>query len=98
MVCHNPGCLGDYDFERISFYARKRFIEGCDTVTLLSQAASPREKEEIALVCLLSVEDAVIQRLELACVHAGTCKISNCHALLKSLIGAELGGGITVTP
>lgn len=90
MVCHNPGCLGDYDFDRISFYARRRFIEGCDTVTLLNQATSQREKEEIALVCLLSVEDDVIRDLELSCVHAGTCKITNCRALIKSLIETEL--------
>lgn len=90
MVCHNPGCLGNYDFDRISHYARKRFIEGWDTVTLLQQAGSEREREEIALVCLLSVEDAVIQQLELSCVHAGVCLVTNCRALLKSLIEAEL--------
>lgn len=90
MVCRNPGCMGHYDFDRIGYYARKRFIEGFDTVTLLSQATSQREKEEIALVCLLSVEDDVIQTLELCCVHAGTCKLTNCRALIKSLVEAEL--------
>ncbi|MBI5041779.1 MAG: hypothetical protein HZB57_11465 [Gammaproteobacteria bacterium] len=94
MTCHNPGCLGDYDFDRISFYARKRFIEGCDTVTLLSQAGSEREKEEIALVCLLSVEDNVIQDLELSCVHACTCMVTNCRTLIKSLIEAELAQAV----
>ena len=90
MVYHNPGCLGGYDFDRISSYARKRFIEGFDTVTLMSQAGSQREKEEVALVCLMSVDDDVIQTLELSCVHAGTCKITNCRALIKSLIAAQL--------
>lgn len=90
MTCHNPGCMGNYDFDRISFYARKRFIEGCDTVSLMQQAGSDREKEEIALVCLLSVEDKVINELELSCVHAGTCMVTNCRALLKSLIETEL--------
>ena len=94
MTCYNPGCLGDYDFDRISFYARRRFIEGCDTVTLLSQAGSEREKEEIALVCLLSVEDDVIRDLELSCGYAGTCKITNCRTLLKSLIEAELSQAV----
>ena len=52
MVCHNLGCLGNYDFDHIAFFARKRFVEGCNTVTLLEQAESECEKEEIALVCL----------------------------------------------
>lgn len=90
MTCHNPGCVGDYDFERISHYARKRFIEGCDTIALLQQAGSEREKEEIALVCLLSVDDGAIRQLELHCVHANACKITNCRALLKTLLEAEL--------
>ena len=94
MTCHNPGCLGDYDFDRISFYARRRFIEGCDTITLLNQASSEREKEEIALVCLLSVEDDVIRDLELNCVHADTCKVTNCRTLLKYLIEAELAQAV----
>ena len=94
MTCHNPGCLGDYDFDRISFYARRRFLEGCDTITLVNQASSEREKEEIALVCLLSVEDDVIRDLELNCVHADTCKVTNCRTLLKYLIEAELAQAV----
>ena len=90
MTCHNPGCLGNYDFDRISFYARKRFIEGCDTVTLLRQAGSDSEKEEIALVSMLDVEDDVVRDLQLSCVHAGTCKVTNCRTLLKAMIEAEL--------
>lgn len=90
MTCHNPGCVGNYDFDRICYYARKRFIEGCETVALLQQARSEREKEEIALVCLLSVEDDVVQKLELSCAHDHSCKITNCRALLKTLLEAEL--------
>ena len=57
MVCRVPGCLGDYDFDEIVGFARKRFLEGCDTVSLLQQAETQCEKEEIALVSLLSVDD-----------------------------------------
>jgi len=90
MPCHNPGCLGNYDFERICFYARKRFVDGCDTIELLGQAKSDREKEEIALVSLLDVEDDVIRDLQLSCNHAGTCKVTNCRALLKAMIEEAL--------
>ena len=90
MVIHNPGCLGNYDFERISFYARKRFIEGCNTIDLLGQAGSEREKEEIALVCLLDVEDEVIRDLRLSCRHGGVCMITNCRTMLKAMIEEAL--------
>ena len=90
MVCHDPKCLGNYDFDHIVFFARKRFVEGCNTVTLLEQAESEREKEEIALVCLLDVEDNKIQDLHLCCRHAGNCKVIDCRNKLKIMIEEEL--------
>mgnify|MGYP001098252349 CR=1 FL=1 len=90
MVNHNRGCLGDYDFDHIAEYARKRFVEGIDTVSLMSQARSETEKEEIALVCLLSVEDHVVQDIQLSCRYANSCKMTNCRDKLRSLINHEL--------
>lgn len=90
MGCHNPNCLGNYDFNHIAFFAKKRFIEGCNTVALLQQAASDREKEEIALVSLLDVEDEEIQDLKLSCKHNKRCKVTSCRAKLKNMIQREL--------
>jgi hypothetical protein len=90
MVCRNPGCLGNYDFDHIAFFARKRFVDGCDTVTLLEQATSESEKEEIALVCLLDVEDDEIRDLQLCCKYAGHCEVINCRDKLRKMIGKEL--------
>ena len=90
MVCRNPGCLGNYDFDNIAFFARKRFVDGWDTVSLLAQARSQQEKEEIALVCLLDVEDQQIRDLELNCVHAEHCPVSNCRTLLREMIAREI--------
>lgn len=89
-ACRNPSCLGNYDFEQIARFAKKRFVEGVDTVALLEQARSVREKEEIALVCLLDVEDDVIYDLRLDCRHAGTCKATDCRDRLKKLIEHDL--------
>ena len=89
-VCHNPSCMGNYDFEHIAHFAKRRFIEGCDTVALLEQAQSTREKEEIALVCLLDVEDDVIQDLQLDCRHAGKCRATDCRERLKKIIEEDL--------
>jgi hypothetical protein len=91
MTCRNPRCLGDYNFEEIAFFAKKRFVEGCNTVELMEAARSEREKEEIALVCLLDVEDDKIRDLRLYCRHAGECKVMDCRDRLKQLIEGELG-------
>lgn len=90
MVCRTPGCLGNYDFDNIAFYARKRFIEGYDTITLLKQAASQREKEEIALVALLDVEDDIVKDIGLSCHYAKECEITTCREKLKKMIEENL--------
>jgi hypothetical protein len=90
MACQNPRCLGNYDFDRIAYFARKRFVEGCNTVTLLEQAESEREKEEIVFVCLLDVEDDKIRDLQLCCRHVGDCTVIDCRDKLKKMIKAEL--------
>lgn len=90
MTCQNPRCMGNYNFERIVFYAKKRFIEGCNTIDLMAAAKSEREKEEIALVSLLDVEDDNIQDLQLTCKYAGLCKAVDCRDKLRKMIGEEL--------
>ena len=90
MVCHNPGCLGNYDFDHIAYFAKKRFVDGCDTVSLLNRAKSDREKEEIALVCLLDVEEDEIRDLRLSCRYSRQCKVTTCRAKLKKMIAREL--------
>lgn len=89
-TCINPRCMGNYDFEHIAHFARKRFVEGFDTVALMQQANSQREKEEIALVCLLDVEEGVIQNLQLSCRHADTCEVNDCRDRLRALIERDL--------
>ena len=90
MVCRTPGCLGNYDFDQIAFFACKRFVEGYDTVTLMEQATCEREREEIALVAMLDIEDGVIQDLELCCLHAEQCKVTICREKLKKMIEEDL--------
>ena len=90
MSCKIPECLGDYDFELISAYARKRFVEGYDTMSLLEKAASDYEKEQIALVSLLDVDDEKIMDLELSCRHASECRVIDCRNRLREIIGSQL--------
>jgi len=90
MPCENPGCLGNYDFDHIAFYARKRFVEGIATIVLLDKAMTEREKEEIAVVSLLDVDDDAICDLQLCCQRAGKCKAIDCRHKLKLMIAEEL--------
>jgi hypothetical protein len=90
MVCHVPGCLGHYDFDQIAEFARKRFVEGIDTVSLMNQAGSQREKEEIALVCMLDIDNDQVRDLKLSCRHDRTCTIMDCRERLKRMITEDL--------
>lgn len=82
--------MGNYNFENIVFYAKKRFVEGYNTIDLLISAKSDREKEEIALVSLLNIADDEVQSLKLSCKHNATCKAVNCREKLKKIINKEL--------
>ncbi|KPK55905.1 MAG: hypothetical protein AMS22_02945 [Thiotrichales bacterium SG8_50] len=90
MTCHNPRCLGNYDFDQVVFFARKRFVEGCDTVALLQQAKSDREREEIALVAMLDLDDERVRDLRLTCRYDDQCSVTTCRDTLRELIEQEL--------
>ncbi len=90
MVCRNPACLGNYDFNHISEYAIQRFVEGHSTIDLLVQAKTAQEIEEICLVCLLDVDDNVIQKLELSCQNSVECAVTNCRDQLCEIITYQL--------
>ncbi len=91
MVSHIPECMGDYDFDKIVFFAKKRFIEGCSTIELMQAAKTQREREEIALVSLLHVANDKIQEIELSCKHASQCQVMDCREQLKNKITEEIG-------
>ena len=90
MANRSPGCFGHYDFAQIAKFAKKRFIEGYDTVSLLQQAKNDTEREEVALVCLLDVEDKYVLDINLKCRHAKNCNVTNCRDKLRKLIENEL--------
>ena len=71
-------------------FARKRFIEDNTTISLLKQARSKTERKEIALVCMLDVDDAIVLDIELNCRYADDCKVTNCRDKLKRLMKTEL--------
>jgi hypothetical protein len=93
--------MGNYNFDHIAYFAKRRFLEGCDTIVLLAEllaaAKTVREKEEIALVSSLELEDDKIRELHVRCkyagqckTNAGQCKTSDCIKKLKKMIEQEL--------
>ena len=90
MANRNQGCFGHYNFEHIAEIAKKRFIDGSSTISLLEQARSDTEREEIALVCMLDVEDEFVLNIDLDCRYASDCKVTNCRDRLRKLIEDEL--------
>ena len=90
MACFILGCMGNYDFDSIAQFARKRFIEGYNTIDLMTKATSYREKEEIALVAMLDLDDETVADLKLDCKYAGKCKVTSCRDLLKDMINENL--------
>lgn len=90
MTCHNPRCLGNYNFDNIAFFAIKRFVEGCNTMELLDTAKSEREKEEIVLVSLLHLDDDALGDFNLCCKSPGRCQTINCRNKLKRMISDKL--------
>lgn len=90
MVCRTPGCMGNYDFDHIAFYARKRFVEGCSTISLLEAAKTEQEKEEISLVAMLDISDDEIRDIRLSCRHASDCAVTICRQKLRKMIEQDL--------
>lgn len=90
MVNHSPGCFGNYDFDNITKFAKKRFVDGNSTINLMQQARSDTEREEIALVCMLDIDDEIVLDIKLGCRYADDCKVTNCREKLRKLIDAEL--------
>lgn len=90
MPNHSSGCFGNYDFDNIAHFAKKRFIDGHSTISLLKQARTKTESEEIALVCMLDVDDEIVLDVKLGCRYANDCKVTNCRDKLRKLIKTEL--------
>jgi hypothetical protein len=67
MPCQNPGCIRNYDFDHIAFYARKRYVEGVSTIVLMCNAKTESEKILIVLASLLDMDDENVRQLKPYC-------------------------------
>ena len=86
MSYHHPDCMGNYDFDNIALFARKRFIEGRSLLELFQKAKSNRRRQEITLVSQLGIENNSVEDLELSCQYKEQCKVTTCRVVLKQMI------------
>jgi hypothetical protein len=83
--------MGKYNFDHIAFFAIKRFVEGWETIDLLGIAKNEREKEAIALVCLLHLDDDAMDDFHLSCDCNNKCKTLTYRKRLKKIISKLTG-------
>jgi len=86
MATYIPNCLGNYNFDNILRFAKKRFMEGYNTIELLQEADSLQEKEEVALVASVDLDDETVRNLHLTCKFADKCHVTTCRKFIKQMI------------
>ena len=89
MPCEHHGCLTQFDFEHIAFYARKRYVEGISTIVLLCNAKTECEKTLIALASLLDLDDEWILELQPYCSDKCRRRMFDLRDQLRLLIQQE---------
>ena len=90
MTHLNPFCLGNYNFDNIALYARKRFIEGCNSIDLIKKAKSNKERQEILLVEMMDIDESTVDNLQLSCQYTEQCKVTSCRKIIKEIIEKEI--------
>ena len=89
MPCEHHGCLRQFDFEHIAFYARKRYVEGISTIVLMCNAKTECEKTLIALASLLDLEDEWILELQPYCSDKCQRRMLDLRDQLRLMIQQE---------
>jgi hypothetical protein len=89
MPCQSLACIRQVEFDRIAYYARRRYIEGVSTIVLLCAAESESEKTLIVLASLLDLEDENIRELKPYCSHQCQRLMFDLRDRLKSMIEQE---------
>jgi hypothetical protein len=86
MPCQNTGCIRQYRFEDIAFYARKRYVEGIATIELMRNAKSDHERSLVALASLLDLDDARIRELMPYCGRKCQARLFELRDQLRVMI------------
>ena len=90
MKYSNSDCMGNFNFDNIAYYARKRFIEGYNTIELMQKTPSHRRRQEIALVAMMDIDDTTVSNLALSCQYKEQCKVTTCREIIKEIIEDNL--------
>jgi len=90
MAFYKLGCIGRYDFERITESAFKRFIEGMPLAALIRSAKSIREEEEVSLITNVDVTPIMIRKIRIRCKHSHSCASRSCESILYRLLETRI--------
>jgi hypothetical protein len=86
MTCRNPGCMKQTDYDRVAYYARKRYLDGVATIVLLCEARTEDDKRMIVLASLLDVDDDKLHDLMPGCGPRCRCQMREMRARLRFMI------------
>lgn len=91
MAFYKLGCIGRYDFDRITDFAKKRFAEGMPTAALVRGARTMREKEEAKIISNMEITPLQVRNIHFACKHAENCPAAaHCESVLRRLLNVQL--------
>ena len=96
MRCSNPACINRYRYKQIAFYARRRYVDGVNTIVLLCDAKSEGEKALIILASLLDLDDGRVRELIPGCSRKCQCRMLALRDRLRAMIAQECGGAFAL--
>lgn len=86
MAFYKLGCIGGYDFEKISESAYHRFVNGTQVGTFINNTKCKRHCEEISLITHVELTPLMVRNIQLNCQHAQDCDMKHCKNLLRRLL------------
>ena len=89
MICRNPGCISQCDYQSVAYYARRRYLEGIATVVLLREARNKDEKRMIVMASLLDVDDDTMRELMKGCDRGCLCRMLDMRTRLRFMLHQE---------
>ena len=96
MPCNCPDCLQQIDFDTVEYYARRKYVDGASTMSLLANARTDGDKAHIALAALIDLDDDTFFSLDIVCDRQCREKLAALRERLLVMFKLPLHRGIAV--
>ncbi len=80
------GCFCKYSVNELAGIAKKKFVDHRSTVDLMESASSETEMDEVTIISLFDVDDAVLVDLMKGKLEDERCSVVSCRKMLKRQI------------